>query len=226
MVSFRVQNQTSAQIATSHLVKHTANVITSSLRSSRVFVMVVHLRSTHTHARLLGWCSHTGGVGHTRRRWPIWPCHVVAMRCCYCLAVVHLGHPPYSSTPQSRVLVAVTPAVDGSLDQPTLATQARVQLRQCPADGVALGLVVQAVTFVLLLVAACARVDAVLSFEVLGQLVDVDRLNIAADGVLHLHPVAAVLERDPLHAILILADNQWRSRRNWSRCSIGVHICG
>ena len=121
-------------------------------------------------------------------------------------------------------MIAVAPAVDGSLNQATLAAQTRVQLRKCPANGVALGFVMQSVALVLVLVAASTGVNAVLRFEILSKFIDVDRLNITADGILHLHPVAAVLKGDPLHAILILPYYQRRSCRNGTRGSIGIDI--
>lgn len=189
-----------------------------------MFVMVVHLR-THAHAGLLGWCRHTGGLGNTRCSGSVWPSHVVAMWRCNCLSVVHLGHPSHSSAPEARVLVAVAPAVNGSLDQTSLATETRVELCQGPADRIAFRLVVETVTFVRLLVAACARVDTVLRLEFLGQLVDVDGLDVAADGVLHLHPVATVLERNPLHAVLVLPYNEGRGCRNGTGRSVGVDVC-
>jgi hypothetical protein len=66
---------------------------------------------------------------------------------------------------------------------------------------------VQTVSLVLVFGAARARVHAIFSLEVLGQLVDVDRLDIAADRVLHLDTIARVLERDPLHSILVLSND-------------------
>jgi len=121
-------------------------------------------------------------------------------------------------------LVAVPPAVDGALDETTLSAKARVQLRQSPADGVAFSLVVKTVALVLVLGAASARVYTVLGLEVLRQLVNIDRLDIAADGVLHLDPVARVLKRDPLNAVLVLSNNQRCGCRNGTRCSIGVDV--
>jgi hypothetical protein len=52
-VSFNKQ-PTIALIA-SHLVKHTANII-SSLRSSGMVMMVMHLGPSHAHVRLSRWC--------------------------------------------------------------------------------------------------------------------------------------------------------------------------
>lgn len=217
-------SNTFAPIATSHLVKHTANVITSSLRSSWVFMVVVHLGPTHAHARLLWWCGHAGRIGYPGRSGATRARHVGAMRRRDSLSVVHLGHSAHASTPQTRVLVAVPPAIDGSLNQPALASQARIQLRKSPAYCVALGLVVQTVSFVLVLVAARTRIDAVLRLEVLGQIVDADGLDVATDRVLHLHPVARVLERYPLYSVLVLSYHQGRSCRDGSGGSVGVNV--
>lgn len=136
----------------------------------------------------------------------------------------HLCHPSDTTTPQSGVLVAVAPAVDRSLDEAALSPQARVELRQRPADCVALSLVVQAIALVLVLSAARAGVDTVLSLEVLWQLVNVDRLDIAADCVLHLDAVARILESDPLHSILVLPYDQWCGSGDGTRSSVGVDI--
>ena len=48
----------SQQIAliTSHLVKHTANIIWSSVRPSRSIMVVMHLGTAHAHVRLSRWC--------------------------------------------------------------------------------------------------------------------------------------------------------------------------
>ena len=187
--------------------------------------MVMHLRATHAHAGLLWWCSHAGRLGNTGRSRSIWPGHVIAMRNCSCLSVVHFSHPPHSSTPEAWILVAVTPAVDSPLNQATLTTQARVELRQGPTDGVAFRLVVQAITFVLLFVATCARVDAVLGLEVLRKLIDVDGLDITTDRVFHLDAIATVFKRNPLHTILILAHHQRGSGGDGPRSSVGVDVC-
>lgn len=146
------------------------------------------------------------------------------MRCRYRLAVVHLGHPPHATTPQSRILVAVAPAVDCSLNQSALAPKARIQLRERPSDGVALCLVMQAISLVLVLVAARAGIHAVLRLELLRKIVDADGLDVAADRVLHLYPVSRILKSNPLHAVLVLPHDQGRGRGNGSRRCIGVHV--
>jgi hypothetical protein len=121
-------------------------------------------------------------------------------------------------------LVAVAPAVHGALDEAALSAEARVELCKCPSHGVALSLVVEAVALVLVLVAARAGVDAVLRLELLGKLVDVDGLDIAADGVFHLDAVSRVLECDPLDAVLVLSDDQRSCCGNWAWRSVGVHV--
>ena len=136
----------------------------------------------------------------------------------------HLGHSPHASAPQPRVLVAVPPAVDCALNETTLPSQARIQLCQCPANGIALRFVVQPVAFVLVFRTARTRVHAVLRLEVLGKLIDVDRLYITPNRVLHLHSVARVLKSNPLHAVLVLPYDKRGSGRNRSRRSIWVHV--
>jgi len=109
---------------------------------------------------------------------------IVGLRLLNGLPVADLGHSPNPPTPETRILVAVAPAVHGALDEAALSAKARVELCKCPSHGVALSLVVKAVALVLVLVAARAGVDAVLCLELLSELVDVDGLNIAADRVL------------------------------------------
>ena len=81
------------------------------------------------------------------------------------LPLVHLCHATNSSTAEARVLVAVTPAVYCSLDKASLASEGNVQLGQSPANTVTVCLVHQAVAAILILWAACSRVDAVLLLE-------------------------------------------------------------
>ena len=140
----------------------------------------------------------------------------------YSFPVVDLGHTPHSPTPQTRVLVAVSPAVNRALNQPTLAAQAGVQLGERPANCVALSLVVKAVSLVLILVTARAGVYAVLGLEFLRELIDVYRLDVASDGVLHLHAVSRVLEGDPLDAILVLSDDERSCGGNRAGCRVRV----
>jgi hypothetical protein len=136
----------------------------------------------------------------------------------------HLRHPSYASTPQARVLVAVSPAVDRSLDEAALSAQARVQLCQRPANGVALGFVVQTIPLVLVFGAACAWVHAILGLEVLWQFVDIDRLYVAANCVLHLDAITGVLKSDPLDSVLVLPNDQRSGSRDWAWGSVRVDI--
>ncbi|CAG8883300.1 unnamed protein product, partial [Penicillium egyptiacum] len=48
---------------------------------------------------------------------------------------------------------AVTPAIDSTLDQSTLAPQSRIQLCQRPTDGIAFGFIDQPVPAILVLTA-------------------------------------------------------------------------
>lgn len=142
------------------------------------------------------------------------------------VSVLNLRHSPYSAASKSHVLVAVAPAVDCALDQAALLAQVGVQLRERPAHGIALAFVVQAIALVLVLPATRPWVDAVRRLELLTELIDVDRLDVAADGILHLHAVARVLERDPLDTIVVLAHHERSSRRNgtWSCARISA-VC-
>lgn len=89
------------------------------------------------------------------------------------LATVHLGHAANSSASESRILVAVAPAIHCALNQASLASQRHIELCQSPSDSVALSLVNQPVSAVLVLGAACPWVDAVLLLELWGELLDV-----------------------------------------------------
>lgn len=142
------------------------------------------------------------------------------------LAVIHLGHAADSPGTQPGVLVAIPPAVDCSLNKTSLASQRRVQLCQCPTDGVALRLILETVAPVLILGAARTWVHAVLGLELGRQLVGVDRLDIAADRVLHLDAIPRVLKGYPLHAISILANHQGSCGGNRARSGIGVNAAG
>lgn len=119
----------------------------------------------------------------------------------------HLCHATNPSASQSNVLVAVTPAVNGSLDQSTLATQRHIQLSESPSYTVTVRFVHKAVTSVLFLWTACARINTVFLLEFGRKLVRVDRLDIAANGVFHLDSVTRVFKSDPLHAVTVLSHN-------------------
>lgn len=157
--------------------------------------------------------TRTGHMGTGMRR---------ALDLLLLLAAVHLGHAADSSASEPGILVAVAPAVHGALDQASLAAQRDVELRQGPSDPVAISLVNQAVSAILILGAAGPRVHAVLLLELGRELVNVDRLDVAADGVLHLDAVARVLKGNPLHAVAVLPHDQRRRRRDGARSGIGV----
>jgi len=125
---------------------------------------------------------------------------------------VYLRHSTHASAPQPDVLVAVSPAVDGALNETPFLAQIGIQLREGPSDGIALAFVMQAVAFILFLVATRAWVHAVVRFELGAELFDIYRLDIATDGVLHLDAVSGVLERDPLHPVVVLPNNEGRGR--------------
>jgi len=139
------------------------------------------------------------------------------------LPVVDLRHPPHASASQSRVLVAVPPAIHRALNQTAFASEARVQLRECPADCIAFAFVMQPIALVLVFWTASAGIHAVFGLELLGQLVHVDRLDIASNRVFHLDTVPRVFESDPLDPVLVLSNYEWRGRVNRTRGSIGVH---
>jgi hypothetical protein len=65
----------------------------------------------------------------------------------------------------------------------------------------------KAVALVLVLGAASTWIHTVLSLKILWKFIDIDRLYVATDGVLHLDPVARVLKGNPLHAVLVLSYN-------------------
>lgn len=182
-------------------------------------MMMVHLGTAHVHRGGSRWGRQASGIGDTRRTGSAWARHVASMGRGLGLAGSHLGHATDATTPQSWVLVAVSPAVYGALNEATLAAQAWVQLGEGPTDGVTLGLVVQTIALVLVLGTASARVDAILRLEVLGQFFDIDRLDVATDGVLHLDAIARVLKGNPLDAVLVLANDEGRGGRNGAwRC--------
>lgn len=135
----------------------------------------------------------------------------------------HLGHAAHAPAAQSGILVAVPPTVDCSLNQTSLAAQGRVQLCKRPSDSVALRLILQPVSPILILGAACPRVNTVLSLELGRELIRVDRLHIASDRVLHLDTVPGIFERDPLNAVSILTNHEGSCGGNRPWSSIRVH---
>ena len=86
---------------------------------------------------------------------------------CHFVPCIHLGHPPYPPTSQPRVLVAVPPAIHGSLNKTPLPPKTGIQFCQSPADSIAFGFVLKPISSVAILSSTCARVDAILVPEVL-----------------------------------------------------------
>lgn len=106
------------------------------------------------------------------------------------LSAVHLCHSSHTSAAEPRILVAVAPTVNGSLDQASLASERDVELRKRPADAVAISLVHETVATVLVLGTASSGVDTVFLLELGRKILDGYRLNIASDSVLHLYSIA------------------------------------
>jgi hypothetical protein len=214
-------------------VKHTATIVslTSLNTSIRVCMVMMQLRTTlyHSSSKSSSGLDDTGSARRHVTRWwhtgrSTWTSHVWSVAgSLHCLARADLCHAANASGPQPGVLVAVPPAVNRALDQTALATKARVELGQRPAHGVALGLVDQAVSAVLVLAAARSWVDAILRLEVGTEGVNVDRLDIASDGVLHLYAIARVLECDPLHPIAVLSYDEWGCCRDGAGRGIWVN---
>jgi len=135
----------------------------------------------------------------------------------------NLRHPSHTSTSKSRVLVAIPPAVYSPLDKTTLASQARIQLSQCPTYRVAFSFVVKSVAFILIFGAAGSWVHAILRLEILWESIGVYRLNITANGILHLDTISRVLECNPLHTILVLPNDERCRRWNGTRRSVWIN---
>jgi len=177
----------------SHLVKHT-DIIPSLSTSIRVVVVVMELWTTHpTQARFAHVsCSPRA---HVSRWWhPCWTTGASHVRCVSrrlnSFAIVDLGHSSNTSAPQSWVLVAVAPTVNSSLNETSLSAQTRIQFSQSPSNSVALSLIYQAVSTVLILTAAGSGINTVLGLEFWAQRINIDRFDVASDSVLHLDAVA------------------------------------
>lgn len=140
-------------------------------------------------------------------------------------SVVHLRHSPNPPAPQPGILIAVSPAVNCPLNEASFRSKAWVQFSQRPSNRIAFSFINQSITPVLIFRAACSRVDAVLGLEVLAESINIHRLNVASDGVFHLYAISRVLKSDPLNSIVVLTNDQWRSRRNGSGSCIWVHSC-
>lgn len=111
------------------LLKHT-DIIPSLSTSVWVVVVVVELRAHTTetrfaHASRTSWAQASRGGepcgdGGTSHVWRV-------RRVLNGLTVVDLGHSTHTSTSQSRILVAVSPAVNRSLDQSSLPAETGVE---------------------------------------------------------------------------------------------------
>ena len=222
----------------SHLTKHTANIIRPSRRTSiGMSMMVMKLLTTHTHrTRLLPlllrllWLldGRTHGIGgrNTRgccSRTTTGRTGQMIRRMGHLFSGVDFGHATDPSTPEFGILVAVAPAVDGTLDETAFAAQTGIEFGESPTDGVAFGFVEQPVSPVLIFAAAGARVDTVFVLEFRIQALDIDGFHIASDGVFHLDPVTRVFESDPLYTVVVLSNNERSRGWDWSGCCIGIH---
>jgi len=106
------------------------------------------------------------------------------------LAIVNFGHSANTSRSQSWILIAVSPAIDCSLDQAALSSEAGIQFGQSPTDCVALSFVDQAVASVLVLAAAGSGVNTILGLELWAQSLNIYRFHVASDGIFHLYAIA------------------------------------
>lgn len=147
------------------------------------------------------WHTWRNGGGSGHGWWLRW----------YRLSSIDFRHSSHTPAPKPRILIAVPPAVHRSLNQSSLPSQCRVQLRQGPANGVAFCFVDEPVPSILIFAAAGARIHTVLCLELLAEVVHINRFDIASDCIFHFHAVSRILERNPLYAIVILPYNK-RSR--------------
>ena len=133
----------------------------------------------------------------------------------------HFGLSPDPSAAQPGIRVAVSPAIHSPLDQSTLSSQAWIELREGPANRVTLGLVAESISLVLFLRHASSGVNAVLRFELRTECVHTDRFDVATNRVLHLDSISRVLERDPLHSVVILSNHQGSRGRDGPGSGVG-----
>lgn len=122
-------------------------------------------------------------------------------------------HASYTAGSQRRIGVGVSPAIHRSLNESSLLSDARVDVRQAPANAVAFSLVLLASTFVLFARNTSPGVNAVLLLELVSKHVDVDGFNVATDGVLLEKPVLGVVKGDPVNSILVTVNTSRRSAK-------------
>ena len=136
-------SQSLQRLARSHLI-HATNRATAS--GAVPTAVVEDVRTTR--AVRLGRLCHVGS--HTLRS--LQPCTGRACRTRHLTSrrgsdrmrrfpTVHLRLPPYSSAAQPRILVAVPPTIDSSLNKPAFLSKIRVELCKRPPDCIAFALV-------------------------------------------------------------------------------------
>ena len=190
-------------------------------------MVMVHLRTTESHLTR----SPTSRGSHTTVRamksstaWHTTGTHWASRD--RLIPRIHLSLPPHASTPQADILVAVSPTINGPLNQTSFSTEALVELSKSPSDSIALGLVVQPVSTIIFLSATCSRIDTILRLEFSTEFFHIHRLNVTTDRIFQLDAITGVFESNPLNAIVILLYNQrgccWN--RTWSRAVIRVVV--
>jgi len=180
-----------------------------------------HVQTRFPHASRTSW-THVTGWWHPCRAAGTRHVRIAVRRVLDSLTVVNLRHSPDTSTPQSWILIAVSPTIHRSLNQSSLSTKTRIQLSQCPTNGIAFSLVNQAIATVLILAAASSWVNTVLGLEFWAQGLNIHGFHVTSDGVFHLHAIARIFECNPLNTVIILSNNQWSCCRNWTWRSIWV----
>lgn len=186
--------------------------------------MMMHLRRAHRHRTQIRTGNRSRHSIHARTRRTRWTNRALLRHMRLGgnrLSSINLSHTANPSAAQSRVLIAVAPAIDSTLDQSTLSPQRGIQLGQRPADSVAFCLVDQSVPAILVFTAAGPRVHAVLGFEFLRERVHDDGFHVTADGVFRFHPVSGIFKGDPLHAVAVLSHDQWGSGWDGAWCCAG-----
>lgn len=196
-----------------------------------MIVVMMELWTTHPTQARFAHVSRSAWAHVSRWLHPCWPSrtasHVRGMGSrLNRFAIADLRHSSDSSTSQSRILIAVAPAVNSSLNQSSLSAKTRVQLCQGPTNGVAFGFIHQSIAAVLILAATSSGVNAVLSLEFWAESVNIDRFHITSDCVFHLYTVARILKGNPLNTIVVLSHDQRCCCWNWTRGSIWIHPTG